>query len=575
MSTRYRVITMVIGFALTLGVSISPTSVSAEVAMKSLGDYVAERSGLARAGWDPSTGISKKAWASALADDSVKVGKSGRAFVIEPLLSEADMLGVTERAVPVHTSISVAEAFSLNSRPGSAHTIFLDLNGHDVSGSQWDDNDIFGSSGASRKIPGYNIQGDSNNYSTLERQNIIDMWSSVAEDFAMFDVNVTTQTPSDSALDRTGAGDAQFGVRVVVSNSSNKVAQWCGCGGVAFVGVFNHYAGLDSGLGPDWSSHSDYSPAFAFSQSAMSGKTLSDIVSHEAGHTLGLSHDGGENVPSGGVEDYYLGRDGWAPIMGAGYSQPLVQWSDGTYTTANNQEDDLAVMQTFGVDLLADDHGDASNAATPLGLDVVATGVITTPADVDSFSFVPLTNTVTVSVALPARSPNVDVSLVVTDSLGNTIATANPNFSATTAILAEGLIASAVVTVVPGATYYATIDGAGFGPGTTTGYSDYGSIGDYQITVLGEAISPTATPTISGSAKVGRLLTATIGVWMSGTTLTPQWLRNDQSISGATGTTYKLKSADRGKRISVRVTATKLGYSPATVTSLKTSKVRR
>jgi hypothetical protein len=77
------------------------------------------------------------------------------------------------------------------------------------------------------------------------------------------------------------------------------------------------------------------------------------------------------------------------------------------------------------------------------------------------------------------------------------------------------------------------------------------------------------------SAKVGRLLTATIGVWMSGTTLTPQWLRNDQSISGATGTTYKLKSADRGKRISVRVTATKLGYSPATVTSLKTSKVRR
>ena len=575
MSTRYRVITMVIGFALTLGVSISPTSVSAEVAMKSLGDYVAERSGLARAGWDPSTGISKRAWASALADDSVKVGKSGRAFVIEPLLSEADMLGVTERAVPVHTSISLANAFSLNSRPGSAHTIFLDLNGHDVSGSQWDDNSIFGSSGASRKIPGYNIQGDSNNYSTLERQNIIDMWSSVAEDFAMFDVNVTTQTPSDSALDRTGAGDAQFGVRVVVSNSSNKVAQWCGCGGVAFVGVFNHYAGLDSGLGPDWSSHSDYSPAFAFSQSSMSGKTLSDIVSHEAGHTLGLSHDGGENVPSGGVEDYYLGRDGWAPIMGAGYSQPLVQWSDGTYTTANNQEDDLAVMQTFGVDLLADDHGNASNAATPLGLDVVATGVITTPADVDSFSFVPLTNTVTVSVALPARSPNVDVSLVVTDSLGNTIATINPNFSATTAILATGLDASADVTVVPGATYYATIDGAGFGTGTTTGYSDYGSIGDYQITVLGEAISPSATPTISGRAKVGRWLTATIGVWMPGTILTQQWLRNGQSISGATGTTYKLKSADRGKRISVRVDATKLGYSPATVTSLKTSKVRR
>jgi hypothetical protein len=566
---------MVIGFALTLGVSISPTSVSAEVAMKTLGQHVAEQSRLARAGWDPSTGISKKAWASALADESVKIGKSGRAFVIEPLLSEADMRAATERAVPVHTGISLANALSLNSRPGSLRTIYLDVNGHDVTGTAWDDNDYFGSSGASRKIPGYNIQGDSNNYSTLERQNIIDMWSSVAEDFAMFDVNVTTQTPSQSALDRTNVFDTQFGVRVVVSNSSNKIAQWCGCGGVAWVGVFNHYPGLDAGSGPDWSSHRDYSTAFAFSQSGMTGKTLSDIVSHEVGHTLGLSHDGGENVPSGGVEDYYLGRDGWAPIMGAGYSQPLVQWSDGTYTTANNPEDDLAVMQTFGVDLLADDHGNASNAATPLALNVAATGVITTRADVDSFSFVPLTNTVTVSVALPSRSPNVDVSLVVTDSLGNTIATANPNFSPESAILADGLDASAVVTVTPGETYYAAIDGAGFGSGTTTGYSDYGSIGDYQITVLGEAISPTATPTISGRAKVGRWLTATIGVWMSGTTLTPQWLRNDQNISGATGTTYKLKSADRGKRISVRVTATKLGYSPATVTSLKTSKVRR
>jgi hypothetical protein len=130
------------------------------------------------------------------------------------------------------------------------------------------------------------------------------------------------------------------------------------------------------------------------------------------------------------------------------------------------------------------------------------------------------------------------------------------------------------VTVVPGDTYFAAIDGAGFGSGAEDGYSDYGSIGDYQITVLGEAISPTGTPTISGRAKVRRWLTASVGVWMSGTTLTQQWLRNGQSISGATGTTYKLKSADRGKRISVRVNATKLGYSPATVTSLKTARVR-
>jgi hypothetical protein len=537
--------------------------------MKTLGQHVAEQSRSARAGWDASTGVSRKAWASALADESVKVGKSGRAFVIEPLLTEAEALAETGRAVPVHTGISLANAFSLNSRPGSPRTIFLDVNGHNVDGTLWDDNDIFGSSSASRRIPGYNIQGDSTTYSTLERQRIVDMWSSVAEDFAVFDVNVTTQTPDNSKLERTSFFDSQFGVRVVVSNSSNKVAQWCGCGGVAFVGVFNHYPGL----GGDLNSHSDYSPAFAFSQSWMSGKTLSDIVSHEVGHTLGLTHDGGVNEPGGAVEGYYEGHSGWAPVMGAGYSQALVQWSDGTYTTANNQEDDLAVMQAFGVNLLADDHGNASNVATPLQLNVVDTGVISTRSDVDSFSFVPLTNTVTVSVASPSRSPNLDVSLVVTNSAGDTIATVNPAFSVVSATQATGLNVSYEVTVVPGDTYFATIDGAGFGPGTTTGYSDYGSIGDYQIAVLGEAISPTATPTISGKARVGRWLSATVGMWMSGTTLTQQWLRNGRTITGATGLTYKLKSADRGKRISVRVTATKLGYSPASATSVKTAKV--
>lgn len=574
MNTRFRVTALVSGFALVLGVSISPTAVFAEVTMKSLGQHVAEQSRSARTGWDPSTGVSQKAWASALADESVKVGKTGRAFVIEPRLSEAEVFAATERAVPVHTGISPASAFLLNSRPGSTRTIFLDMNGHNVTGTGWDDNDFFGSSGASRQIAGYNIQGESNNYSTLERQRIIDMWSSVAEDFAMFDVNVTTQTPSDSALDRTGAGDAEFGVRVVVSNSSNKIAQWCGCGGIAWLGVFNHYAGLDLGSGPDPSSHTYYSTAFAFSQSGMGGKTLSDIVSHEAGHTLGLAHDGGENEPGGGVEDYYLGNLGWAPIMGAGYSEPLVQWSDGTYTTADNQEDDFAVMQTFGVDPLADDHGDLSSVATPLTLNVMDTGVISTRTDVDSFSFVPVTNAVTVTVALPSRSPNLDVNLVVTDSLGNTIATVNPDYSRLSAVEAAGLSASSVVTVVSGQTYYATIDGAGFGPGTTAGYSDYGSVGDYQITVFKQAISPSATPTISGRAKVRRTLTATIGVWMGGTTLTQQWLRNGNDIVGATGTTYKLKSADRGKRISVRVSATFPDYSPATVTSVKTARVR-
>lgn len=564
MKNRFRQMTLAGVLTLALGVSLTPTAVSADERIQSLGEAIAGHSRSARVAWDPSTGISKKAWSSTLVDDAVKIGESGRAFVVEPRPTSAEVFARSDRAAPFSTEVSLASAFSLHSRPGSLKTIFLDMNGHNVSGTQWDDNDIFGNSSSSRRIPGYNIQGKSTTYSSLERQKIIDLWSSVSEDYAMFDVDVTTETPSQSALDRSSAGDTRFGVRVVVSDESNKIANWCGCGGVAYVGVFNHYAGKDG----DGTSHYGYSPAFAFTRPAFGGKTISDIVSHEVGHTLGLSHDGAS-------EEYYEGHEGWAPIMGAGYEQSLVQWSNGTYTSATNQEDDLALMQAFGASLLLDDYGDTSNSAQPVELNVVETGLISTRTDVDVFSFVPLTSTVDVSVALPSRSPNLDVNLVVTDSLGNTIATDNPGFQALSATVSSGLSASVTLSALtPGDTYFAKIDGVGW-PGAVEGYSDYGSVGEYQLVVLGEEISPTSTPVISGSTKVGRTLTVNVGTWMPGTTLTKTWRRNGSTISGATGDTYKLKSADVNKRITVRVTATRLGYSPATMTSAPTAKVRR
>jgi hypothetical protein len=39
-----------------------------------------------------------------------------------------------------------------------------------------------------------------------------------------------------------------------------------------------------------------------------------------------------------------------------------------------------------------------------------------------------------------------------------------------------------------------------------------------------------------------------------------QWLRNGKAIKGARSATYRLVSADRGRRIAVRVTGSKAGY---------------
>ncbi|MFD1214875.1 hypothetical protein ACFQ36_22875, partial [Arthrobacter sp. GCM10027362] len=70
-------------------------------------------------------------------------------------------------------------------------------------------------------------------------------------------------------------------------------------------------------------------------------------------------------------------------------------------------------------------------------------------------------------------------------------------------------------------------------------------------------------PAISGTAAVGRTLTAKTGTWAAGTTLAFRWYRSGKAIKGATHKTYRLVAADRGKRLTVRVRGTKTGYAPA------------
>jgi len=109
------------------------------------------------------------------------------------------------------------------------------------------------------------------------------------------------------------------------------------------------------------------------------------------------------------------------------------------------------------------------------------------------------------------------------------------------------------------------------------------SVGPITL-VLGSVISiaPTITtrPTISGTAKVGETLTATAGD-TTGTpppTSTLKWQRSNNGtsgwsdISGATGTTYVLVSADESKYLRVEQTATNIEGS-VTATSASTSQV--
>ncbi|REK72375.1 CHAP domain-containing protein [Aeromicrobium endophyticum] len=81
-------------------------------------------------------------------------------------------------------------------------------------------------------------------------------------------------------------------------------------------------------------------------------------------------------------------------------------------------------------------------------------------------------------------------------------------------------------------------------------------------------------PVVTGTAKIGQRLSATGGTWSrTDVALTYQWFSGANSIAGATSATYAAQAADVGQPLTVRVTASRAGFTPATSTSASTASV--
>jgi len=222
--------------------------------------------------------------------------------------------------------------------------------------------------------------------------------------------------------------------------------------------------------------HAYYQPALVFQNGVGSGqKNIAEAAAHEAGHNLGLSHDGSA------TSAYYSGHGSWAPIMGVGYYKAITQWSKGEYAGANQTQDDLAVIQSNGARTIRDDYPD--NRPQPLGTSSVATGIISTRSDVDVFSItVTQQSAITITATPAATSPNLDIALTPGGFGGGT--TVNPRSGSTSGDVATGMDASISAVVSPG-TYTVRVDGGGAPPvdAVDIGYSDYASLGAYTISL--------------------------------------------------------------------------------------------
>lgn len=412
-------------------------------------------------------------------------------------------------------TVNATTAFQLHSRPGASKVLYLDFNGHTTPAGVW--------SGSSIVTPAFQLAGTASPTDPLNLNAIRDIWLHVAEDFAAWDIDVTTEQPAPTAR----------GQRCVIGGS---VMDWLGVPGVMGVAHLSSFGGAING-------NDDNNFVFIDNNYPSMKPTTSNYevtilcVAHEVGHTVGLNHWGESAAGSGGsytVGHTVTGHTGVGsvcPIMGnsglLGWpnSCNLNQWSKGDYPfaeaqTAGGTQDDIAIISTFAPQLtgVLDDHGNTLGTASNVaGTTITAGGTISDPNDVDLMKITAGAGLITLTATPHLKYRNYNGNLKVGLSLLNSSGTVVAKSYVTT-----GMGSTLTYNIPTGGTYYIKINGLGYDPavpaasqvwtntgvtgtvvGTSAGFTNYGSLGRYGVTGTWQSLVQVPTARITSDRTGG------------------------------------------------------------------------
>ncbi|SDB65799.1 Por secretion system C-terminal sorting domain-containing protein [Flavobacteriaceae bacterium MAR_2010_188] len=414
-------------------------------------------------------------WLDALDDvpeedfEYLDVDQDGSILYADSFSADHSEIVSEESISPATQSISASEIFKLHSKPGASRVVYIDFDGEVLTNTAWN-----ASAGVSTLYARpYDSNGNDSSFDSTEITDMASIWHRMAEDYAPFDVDITTEEP------------ARFGpnvARVLITNrtdANNKLVYANAAGGVAYVNVWGN------------SNYEYYQPALVFYNHLGNGNahSIAEAASHELGHNLSLSHDG--TSTSGYYTGHGTGATSWAPIMGAGYYRNVTQWSNGNYADSNNSQQDIVeIGKRLG--FTADDHADSISSATALVVSSDGSITVTHPenditnentgnkgvmgnsTDKDYFYFDTSGGNVSIT-ATPSyiaynyesnRGSNLDIRLTLYNSSGSLVGTFSSS-TETTATISKTLNAGR---------YYLSVEGEG-----SSNYNTYGSQGQYFI----------------------------------------------------------------------------------------------
>ena len=446
------------------------------------------------------------------------------------------LTGCEDNQIVTGLSPITAAADKLHSRPGATKTIYLDFTGlNPVVNSPWN-------AGATFTMPKYSGTA----------KNIQNIWMRVADAFAPFDVDVTTELPvggitaHKANFQRCIIGGNPFMVTdpLVAPGTVESQGDWTG--GTSYLGSAINPALIAAAY--------DEVPCFVFSAPpfTLTEMETAGAISHQLGHTMGLKHKGvATNITAiwktGNCSidgRFYFGHgtenavDSWGPIMGLPvYGQNRQSWVGAWYalpttitTPLGTTLVDNSSETTLELTALTAALGRSSTTSSaPLGLFIpgnsvgyassltIAGGTIHIGGSFHSYSFMTNPGLVTMKVVtvqpVGALGPvdtkvvsNLKVGLLLTDEHGRVVSSTTettgtyPEQGATLSFTSKkSAIYTLVISSVGAAGTIATSGNLG------VSWDAYGSVGRYSLWGTWPApsyISPTSAITASPTTVV-------------------------------------------------------------------------